>query len=102
MVSALKWRLVATGMGLAGLLLMPLANAQIESARTAFEKEDYAAAYKLYQPLADKGAAEAQYRLGLMHKFGWGAGRDHAVAAKWFQTAADQSHAEAQFELGIY
>lgn len=85
------------------VLALPLqAPAQTEPARAAFEKEDYAAAYKLYEPLAQKGVAEAQYRVGLMRKFGWGAERDHALAAKWFQSAADQNHAEAQFELGIY
>ncbi len=78
------------------------AMAQLEAARAAFEKEDYAAAYQLYKPDADKGTAEAQYRVGLMHKFGWGAARDHAVAARWFTSAAEQSHPEAQFELGIY
>lgn len=85
------------------LLALPLwAGAQLEPARAAFDKEDYPAAYKLYQPFADKGAAEAQHRMGLMHKFGWGTGRDHSVAAKWFRAAAEQGHAEAQFELGIY
>ena len=90
---------------LAGLALLALpiwTGAQMEPARAAFDKEDYAAAYKLYQPLADNGQAEAQYRVGMMHKFGWGAGRDHAVAAKWFRAAAEQGHPEAQFELGIY
>jgi TPR repeat protein len=77
-------------------------TAQVEQARAAFDKEDYAAAYKLYKPAAEQGAAEAQYRVGLMHKFGWGADRDHSVAARWFSSAAEQSHAEAQFELGIY
>jgi len=86
----------------AGLAWPPAGWAQIEQARAAFVKEDYAVAYKLYKPQADKGLAEAQYRLGLMHKFGWGAERDHAVAARWFTTAAEQSHPEAQFEIGIY
>ncbi len=76
--------------------------AQIEQAQATYEKEDYAAAYKLYRPEADKGVAEAQYRVGLMHKFGWGAERDHGVAARWFTAAAEQLHPEAQFEIGIY
>ena len=45
--------------------------------------------------------AEAQYRLGLMYKFGWGASRDAKTAANWFRLAADQEHAEAQSELGV-
>lgn len=87
---------------MAALALPWVARAQLEPARAAYEKEDFAAAYKLYKPEADKGVAEAQYRVGLMHKFGWGAARDHAEAARWFTAAAEQSHPEAQFELGIY
>src|SRR5215510_5449444 len=78
------------------------AGAQIDAARAAFEKEDYDTAYRLYKPLAEQGTAEAQYRLGLMHKFGWGAGRDHADAARWLRAAAEQSHPEAQAELGVF
>jgi TPR repeat protein len=89
-----------------GCLLWPVAApaqvAQIDPARAAFEKEDYAAAYKLYMPAAEQGVTEAQYRVGLMHKFGWGTERNHSVAARWFTAAAEQSHGEAQFELGIY
>jgi uncharacterized protein len=86
----------------AGLLWPMAAAAQLESARAAFDKEDYAAAYPLYKPHAEQGAAEAQFRVGLMHKFGWGAERDHSAAARWFQAAAGQSHAEAQAELALY
>ena len=98
----MRWRFPAR-LVCAASLLWPVAGwAQMEQARAAFEKEDYAAAYKFYKPEADKGAVEAQYRVGLMHKFGWGTARDHGAAARWFTLAAEQSHAEAQFELGIY
>lgn len=95
-------RVVALLAMAAGLAWPGLSAAQIEQARAAFDKEDYTVAYKLYQPEAENGIAEAQYRVGLMRKFGWGAGRDHGVAAKWFTAAAEQSHPEAQFEIGIY
>lgn len=87
---------------MAALLWPAPAAAQMEQARAAFDKEDYAAAYALYKPAADQGTAEAQYRIALMHKFGWGTERDHAVAARLFRAAADQAHAEAQSELAIY
>lgn len=86
----------------AGLVWPMAAAGQLEPARAAFDKEDYATAYTLYKPHADQGAAEAQFRVGLMHKFGWGAERDHGTAARWFQAAAGQSHAEAQAELALY
>ncbi len=96
-------RLLGMGLFTALAVAVPVAaSAQIEQARAAFEKEDYAAAYQLFKPVAEQGVAEAQYRMGIMHKFGWGATRDHATAAKWLRAAAEQAHAEAQSELGLY
>lgn len=97
------WRARLAVLACAASLAWPVAGwGQVELARAAFDKEDYPAAYKLYRPDADKGVAEAQYRVGMMHKFGWGAVRDHGSAAKWFTAAAEQGHPEAQFEIGIY
>ena len=73
----------------------------LDAARAAYEREDYDTAFKLYSPAANKANAEAQYRLGLMYKFGWGTERDLKVAANWLRRAADQQHAEAQAELGV-
>jgi TPR repeat protein len=78
------------------------AQAQIEAARALFENEEYASAYSLFKPIAEQGGAEAQYRMGIMHKFGWGTQRDHATAAKWLRLAAEQSYPEAQSELASY
>lgn len=78
------------------------AAAQIEAARAAFDKEDYETAYRLFKPLAEQGSADAQYRLGLMHKFGWGTVKDHDDAARWLRAAAEQAHAQAQAELGVF
>ena len=72
-----------------------------DAARSAYEREDYDTAFKLYSPSANKGEAEAQYRVGLMYKFGWGTERDAKAAASWLRRAADQQHAEAQAELGV-
>lgn len=72
-----------------------------DAARSSYEREDYDTAFTLYSPSASKGDAEAQYRLGLMYKFGWGTGRDAEAAANWLRRAADQQHPEAQAELGV-
>jgi TPR repeat protein len=82
------------------LLLSTPARAQDDAARTAFEREDYAQAATLYRPRAEKGDAEAQYRLGMMTRFGWGVEKDAAAAARWLQRAAENGHALAQSELG--
>lgn len=71
-----------------------------DTARAAFEREDHATALPLYRSRAERGDAEAQYRIGLMLRFGWGIARDAATAASWLRRAADQAHAPAQAELG--
>ena len=76
------------------------ASAQVDAARAAYEREDYAAAVALYTPRAAAGDAQAQYRMGLMARFGWGMEKDPAVAARWLRQAAEQDHAQAQAELG--
>ena len=80
---------------------MTAAAQNLDAARAAYEREDYDTAFKLYSPAANKANAEAQYRLGLMHKFGWGTDRDLIAAANWLRRAADQQHPEAQAELGV-
>ena len=80
---------------------MPAASQHLDAARAAYEREEYDTAFKLYAPAAQSANAEAQYRLGLMYKFGWGAERDLKAAATWLRRAADQQHAEAQAELGV-
>lgn len=73
---------------------------QSDPAQAAYEREDYAAAIALYGPRAGAGDAEAQYRMGMMARFGWGLDRDAEAAARWLRKAADQGHAQAQAELG--
>ena len=76
------------------------AHAQADVARAAYDREDYAAAAALYAPRASAGEAEAQYRLGLMARFGWGVDKDPAAAARWLRQAAEGNHPQAQAELG--
>ena len=52
---------------------------------------------------ADKGDAEAQYRLGGQYAIGLGdiIKKDEAEAAKWYRKAADQGHVPAQAAIGV-
>jgi uncharacterized protein len=53
------------------------------------------------EPLATKGQAEAQYRLGKCYFDGYGLQRDYHQAATWLRHAANQGHARAQAGLGL-
>jgi TPR repeat protein len=71
-----------------------------EDATAAYDKGDYATALQLYRPLADKGDARAQNRLGVMYNIGQGVLEDYATAMVWYRKAAEQGNANAQFNLG--
>jgi len=54
------------------------------------------------QRRAERGEAEAQYRLGESYAYSQnGADYDKATAIKWFNKALDQGYKEALFDLGL-
>lgn len=76
------------------------AHAGLNEGLAAYDKAQYATALAELTPLAEKGHAKAQYRLGKMSNLGQGLPPDKKEAAKWFHLAAQQGLAEAQGALG--
>ncbi len=77
-----------------------LAAADFAAGVAAYEKGDYAAALKQWQPLADEGNATAQFNIGLLYYDGRGVPQNYSDAAQWFKRAAEQGYAKAQLNLG--
>jgi TPR repeat protein len=96
--------LVRTGKWIIGaaLLAVPIFAAPPEdpAGRQAFEKKDYAAAFRAWKPLADHGDASAQYNLAILYERGLGVRRDLAEAFSLCHLAAAQGLAAAEVELG--
>lgn len=96
------------GIGLAAAVLLfaltahgPAAQADsLKEATTAFAKKQYAAAIKMFRPLAEKGNAIAQYKVAVMHRMGLGVPKSEKEARKWSRLAAKQGNPEAQTLLG--
>ena len=80
-------------------LAMP-AWAGIEEGYDAYERGDYAAAFREWLPLAEAGGAEAQFNIAVMFQKGRGVPTDSAEAVRWYRRAAWQGHADAQNNLG--
>ena len=79
----------------------PAAHADsLKEATTAFAKKQYAAAIKLFRPLAEKGNAIAQYKVAMMHRMGLGVPKSEKEARKWSRLAAKQGNPQAQTLLG--
>jgi hypothetical protein len=84
------------------LLLSPVAAvAGLKEGYAALMKKDYVTAANEYRPLAERGDAEAQYRIGRMYEFGNGYPMDKAQGIAWVRKAAAQGHADAEQELGV-
>ena len=82
-------------------LLSTGAYADYAAGLRAYQAKDYAAALAEWQPLADQGDANSQYRLGLLYARGEAVGQDYEKAAAWYRKAADQGLAAAQTTLGV-
>lgn len=73
----------------------------LDDANSAYSRDDYVTAIRLFRPLADQGNASAQYNLGVMYDIGEGVAQNDARAVNWYRKAADQGHAYAQYSLGF-
>jgi len=87
---------------LASALCCNVAVAGLTEGLDALRKNDFATAVKELRPLAERGDAEAQYRVGLMYEFGKGYPQDKAQGIAWFRKAAAQNHAGALERMGAF
>jgi TPR repeat protein len=67
----------------------------------AYVKGDYAAAYRLWKPLADGEDPVAMFNIAVLHAQGLGIPQDPQTAAQWYLRAAQGAYAPAQFNLGV-
>jgi TPR repeat protein len=81
-------------------LPVPVKCGPFEDGEAAYDRRDYATAWKLWRPLAEEGHASAQGYLGYMYETGKGVPRDDEEAVKWYRKAAEQGNAPAQANLG--
>ena len=86
---------------LAGFLAgAPPASADYESARKAFEREDFRAGISALRAAAHDGDARAQNDLGTLFEDGRLVARDFGRAVFWYRKSAEQGYAEGQLNLG--
>ena len=75
--------------------------AEAEEGLAAFQKRDFDEAFEILLPLAEKGDAEAQFKVGFMYVHGRGVDRDFDEAIGWMTKAAEQGYPEAQYNLAL-
>lgn len=67
----------------------------------AAETGDYKTAVQMWEPLAVKGNALAQFNLALMYHSGLGVEQDELKAVSWYHKAADNGYYIAQEYLAV-
>lgn len=92
---------------IAGLLLFlatafnTAAASALDYAVEAMRTGDFAEAYCIMRPLAERGDADAQYNIGWMYMNGYGLRVNDELALEWWQKASRQGHSDASFSIGM-
>jgi uncharacterized protein len=79
---------------------LELAEPLLQLAEKAYIRHDYASAVEIWQDLATKGNATAQFRMGFLFTNGEITRPRPKQANRWLRPAADQNHPHAQMLLG--
>ena len=83
------------------LLSFQAAQASLSKGLAAAQSGDFATAYELWLPMAERGDAAAQFNLGLLHSKQLIPQASPEEAVKWYLLAATKGYVDAQFNLGI-
>jgi hypothetical protein len=83
-------------------LFFPIARADLAKGLSAYELEDFKAAYAALLPEAKAGNVEAQTRLAVMYYKGQGVSQNSATSVAWTKKAADQGDANSLFILSLH
>jgi hypothetical protein len=75
--------------------------ASLRQGVSAFSRQDYVSASRIFIPLAERGDAAAQSYLGFMFETGRGVPQNYTEAAMWYRRAAEQGDSLAQYSLGL-
>ncbi|KKJ76061.1 hypothetical protein WH95_14975 [Kiloniella litopenaei] len=87
---------------IAGIIALNLAtsslavSATFDDAMAAFDRRDYAVAFRDFSKAAMAGNRDAQFMLGYVYSKGYGTTQDYVQAHKWFNIAASQGDREAR------
>jgi TPR repeat protein len=91
--------------GVAMLLLLPATRlaeaATFRQGVSAFNRQNYLEASRIFIPFAEQGQPAAQTYLGHMFETGRGVPQNYTEAAMWYRRAAEQGDSLAQYSLGL-
>ncbi|MCT7525479.1 sel1 repeat family protein [Aliarcobacter cryaerophilus] len=84
-----------------GLALTISFGTTLDEGVVAYKKGDYKAGLVIFEDLASKNDAIAQYYLGIMYDNGFGVKQDYLKAKEWYEKVAAKGMPKAHYNLGI-
>jgi Sel1 repeat len=88
-------RRLALILTLSAIVATPAFAVPQPEAEQAYQRGDYATAFKLWLPLAEAGSARAQENIARMYERGDWVAQDPAMAGEWYRRAAEQRAQDA-------
>jgi len=83
------------------LCAAPAAAGSFADGQRAYDAGRFDAALDIWSPLAERGDAEAQLGVALLHELGRGTPQDASRAYAWYRRAADAGLATAEFNVAV-
>jgi TPR repeat protein len=77
-----------------------LKSASLSEAISAYQRGDYAAAQRLFLPLAETGDSDAEAYIGVMYAKGEGVPQNYVSALAWLRRSALAANPRGQYNLG--
>lgn len=93
--------LVTLGVSFSSFVVGEAVAGAFEDGMAAYNRRDYATAFREFLPLAQAGDRNAQDGLGLMYEKGQGVTQNYKKAVNWYRLAAKQGNLQAQYDLGL-
>src|SRR5579871_2886730 len=88
-------RRISTGLALTLAMAVAAVADPLSDGTAAIRRGNYTTAFRLVEPLAEEGVAEAEYDLGFLYAVGQGVRQDLVRAYMWLSLAADQGYVDA-------
>ncbi len=92
-------RVRIVGIAFVAFMLSACDGGTVDEGVEAYKSRKFEDALEILRPHAEKGSAEAQYWIGVMHAFGKGTKKNSKEAQRWHLLAAEQGHAKAQYSV---
>ena len=83
------------------LISLPAMAGPLEDGTDLMAKGNYQGAMSTWQPLAQRGDAQAQFKIGMLYWGGFGVPKNYTTGMAWFKQAANNGNTDAMMHIAL-